>query len=235
MIRHKTTFSFAIAGVLAILCLVQGCGKKDASSKTQIEKPVSSATINASQPQPVVKKKLPPPTMQDVEQAVQRVFGDDVTISSRVKPVYVIGDFNGDEFEDLAVAVQPVAAKLDAINSQVANWIIQDADKFFVPNPGVHSVRVPEIQSPHVEKDETLLAIIHGYGPSGWRNPNARQTYLVKHAAANFLGTERSFSEKYIREMKLAVQTDVIKANRDNKSGFLFWTGSNYAWHPNNG
>ena len=235
MIRHKTTFSFVIVGVLAILCLAQGCGKKDASSKTQIEKPVSSAAVNASQPQPVVKKKLPPPTMKDVEEAVQRIFGDDVIISARIKPVYIVGDFNGDQVEDLAVAVQPVSSKLQAINSEVASWIIQDADKFFLPNPGVHSVRMPEIQSPHVEKDEMLLAIIHGYGPSGWRNPDARQTYLVKHAAANFLGTERSFSEKYIREMKLAVQTDVIKANRDNKSGFLFWTGSNYAWHPNNG
>jgi hypothetical protein len=222
--------------VLAIAALLQGCAKKDSAVKPQAEKPIAAKVVNGGESNPVVKeKKLPPPTMKEVEEAAHRVLGDDIVISSKLKPVYIVGDFNGDDVEDLAVVVEPVKNKLDEINSDLANWIIQDADKFFLPDPHARVVKMPEIQEPKVQAGETLLLIVHGYGPTGWRNPQARQTYLVKHAAANFLGTGRSFKEKYIQQMRLTIETDVIKENRDNKSGFLFWTGSNYAWHPNNG
>lgn len=80
-----------------------------------------------------------------------------------------------------------------------------------------------------------MLAIIHGYGPAGWRNLDARQAYLIKHAAATFQGTAPSLSEKAIRVMKLPVETEIIKEVRNNKKGFLFWTGGLYAWHPSEG
>jgi hypothetical protein len=35
--------------------------------------------------------------------------------------------------------------------------------------------------------------------------------------------------------MKLPFATDIIKEVRNNKRGFLFWTGSLYAWHPSEG
>ena len=191
--------------------------------------------MNAGEHVPAQAEKLPPPTMKEVEEAVHRVLGDNVTVSSRIKPAFIVGDFNGDQVEDLAVAVEPVSAKMSELNNEFANWIVQDADDFFLPKPGVHAVVMPAPHVPHVEPGEVLLEVIHGFGPKGWRNPQARQVYLVKHAAANFLGTGRSFKEKYIREMKLIIETDVIKENRGHKSGFIFWTGSNYAWHSNNG
>jgi hypothetical protein len=217
---------------VAVFFLLAGCKSNPANSK---EKPVSEKAVPASQPQPVAQEKLPPPTRQDVQDAVHRVFGDDVVISSRISPAFIVGDFNGDEIQDVAVVVEPVAAKLGHINGEFANWTIQDANQFFLPAPGVHVVNPPVLKPAHVEKNEMLLAIIHGFGPSAWRSSDARQSYLVKHAAATFVGTSRSFSEKYIRAMKLSVQTDVIKARRNSKPGYFFWTGSNYAWHPENG
>ncbi len=221
----RLVFTFAHVALLA------GCKKVDSSPA---EKPVPAKVVQASQSRTAAQQP-PPATMQDVQETIHRIFGNDVVVSSRGKPAFIAGDFNGDEVQDLAVFVEPVAGKLGDINSELANWTIQDADQFFLPTPGAHTVTIPEIKPAHVEKDETLLAVIHGYGPTAWRNPQARQAYLVKHAAATFLGTSRSFSEKYIRDMKLAIQTDVIEARRNNKPGFLFWTGSNYAWHPKNG
>jgi hypothetical protein len=32
--------------------------------------------------------------------------------------------------------------------------------------------------------------------------------------------------------MHLPTETDIIKEVRNNKKGFVFWTGGFYAWHP---
>jgi hypothetical protein len=229
---HKSELMIRLVFTFAVLFPLAGCKKPNSSPA--VEKPISASALPAPQTQPAGQQNVPPPTMRDVQETVHRIFGDDVVVSSREKVAFIAGDFNGDEVQDLAVFVEPVAEKLSDINSELANWTIQDADQFFLPTPGARVVNMPEIKLAHVEKDEILLAVIHGFGSTAWRNPQARQAYLVKHAAATFLGTSRSFSEKYIREMKLAIQTDVIEARRDKKFGFFFWTGSNYAWHPRN-
>jgi len=220
---------------LIIISLLQGCAKKETPVVKQAEKPVDMALVNKAQPKIPAPEKLPPATLQDVKAAVQRNLGDNFVISSRFNPTYMVGDFNGDEIEDLAVMVEPVDTKLSDINGELVNWIIQDADQYFIAPPNARTVKLPEMHRPQIEKDEIVLAIIHGYGARSWRDPQARQTYLVKHAAAAFLGKSKSFNEKYIRAIKLPVRSDIIKASRDSKRGFIFWTGSNYAWHANNG
>ena len=35
--------------------------------------------------------------------------------------------------------------------------------------------------------------------------------------------------------MHLPAETEIIKEVRNNKKGFLFWTGGVYAWHPSEG
>jgi hypothetical protein len=90
-------------------------------------------------------------------------------------------------------------------------------------------------ERPAVAKGEEVLAIIHGVGAKGWRDSDARQAYIVKHAAATLLGTAPSISQKAIRIMHLPFPTDIIKQVRNNKKGFLFWTGGVYAWHPSEG
>ena len=57
----------------------------------------------------------------------------------------------------------------------------------------------------------------------------------MKHAAATFEGIAPSISQKAIRAMHLPVETDVIKEVRNNRKGFVFWTGGVYAWHPSAG
>jgi hypothetical protein len=219
-----------LCGAMTLMALLSCSSPKNA------EKPISPASPQARKsPEPSPNLPPPPPTLEEVTNALHRVFGDDLMADRATRPFFIVGDFNGDSFQDLAVIVRPARDKLQDINSELANWIIQDADAFFIPPPNKRVVSLPVIREAKVAEGEVALAIIHGHGVQGWRNADARQAYLVKHAAATFLGTAPSISQKTIRAMHLPVATDIIKEVRKNKKGFLFWTGSAYAWHPNDG
>jgi hypothetical protein len=123
---------------------------------------------------------------------------------------------------------------LAAITTFFSNWTIQDADRALGPMDKKVVIAAKE-ERPAVAKGEEVLAIIHGVGAKGWRDSDARQAYIVKHAAATLLGTAPSISQKAIRIMHLPFPTDIIKQVRNNKKGFLFWTGGVYAWHPSEG
>ncbi len=214
-------------GPAMILMGLLSCGKPS----PPMEKPIPLATPQAEKP-PEPMPKLPPPTIAEVESAMSRVFGDDLVPEHGTGQTFIVGDFNGDSFEDVAVIAHVAPGKLDDINSELANWTIQDADKFFVPPSGKRVVKTPNIGPAKVSKGEQILAFIHGHGPQGWRSSDARQAYLVKNAAGTFLGTAPSISQKAIRAMRLPLETEIIKEVRNNKKGFLFWTSGAYAWHP---
>lgn len=234
MSRAKSFLLVRLALAAAALIALQAC-KNSSGSAVPVEKPIAMATPNPSPAaSPAVALKLPPPTQEEVEAAFHRVFGDDL-ISIAKSQSFIVGDFNGDQSQDLAVIARPAAGKLDEVNNDLANWIIQDADKAFIPPPGKTVVVPPKQERPRVEIDEQVLAIIHGFGPGGWRSADARQAYIVKHAGASFQGIAPSISQRAIRAMKLPVETDIIKEIRNNKKGFLFWTGGAYAWHTQQG
>jgi len=234
MSRAKSFLLVRLALAAAALIALQACNSSSGRA-VPVEKPIAMATPNPSPAaSPAVALKLPPPTQAEVEAALHRVFGDDlITIANSQS--FIIGDFNGDQSEDLAVIARPAAGKLGDVNNELANWTIQDADKAFIPPPGKTVVVPPKQERPRVEAGEQVLAIIHGVGPGGWRSADARQAYIVKHAAANFQGIAPSISQRAIRAMKLPVETEIIREIRNNKKGFLFWTGGAYAWHPERG
>ena len=233
MSRAKALVLCCTVSMAVILCVLLGCKTKSSKDEMQVEKPIAVTT-----PQPVAQKtaepaaKLPPPTMAEVEAAFHRVFGEALTAERSATPVYLVGDFNGDESEDLAVIARPAPGKLDDVNNELANWTVQDADKAFLPPPGKSVVVLPKGASAKVENSEEIMAIIHGFGPQGWRNPDARQAYIVKHAPAALQGIASSASQSAIRAMHLPVKTDIIEGVRQKKQGFVFWTGGVYAWHP---
>jgi hypothetical protein len=222
-LKLRLLFSATVVAVVLASCK---------SSPRNVESPIATASPQAQNtPAPAVK--LPPPTRAEVDEKVRRIFGDAVTVEHGAHQYFIVGDFNGDDSEDLAVIVRPAADKLADVNGEVANWIIQDADSYFVAQSAQRVVKANEVPpQPRIVAGEQVLAILHGYGPNGWRNPEARQSYLVKHAAATFLGTSRSTTQQSIRMMHLPAETDIIQELRRNKKGFLFWTGGAYAWHP---
>lgn len=234
MKRAKFSSLARLVLVAAILAALPGCTSNHAQS---VEKPIAVATPQPTPAaSPVLPPKLPPPTKAQINEAVSRVFGEALITQVEGGPAtFIVGDFNGDQSEDLAVITRPAPEKLQEVNNELSNWIVQDADKAFIAPTGKAVVVPPKQGRPQVERGELLLAIIHGVGPEGWRNPQARQAYILKHAAAAFEGTASSISQKAIRAMHLPVETEIIKEVRNGKKGFLFWTGGAYAWHPEQG
>src|ERR1041385_5412714 len=53
------------------------------------------------------------PKVEEVDAAVKRVFKDLVIIDPDYKSSYLVGDFNGDNSQDLAVVLNPVPQKID--------------------------------------------------------------------------------------------------------------------------
>ena len=196
------------------------------STETQSITPLPPA------PLPPPPTNLPAPTPQDVRAAVERVYKDAVRLSDGT-PVFVVGDFNGDKVQDLAVVVTPVKEKFDELNSDVAPWRIRDPLSDSTPTPTI-AVKPDEPPArPLITAGDTaLLAIIHGYGPQAWRDPEARQTLLLKNAAGSPLSVQpQRAALAAIKGTLPPLHGDVIKAALAGAAGFLYYDRSSYYWY----
>ncbi len=187
-----------------------------------------------NQPKQDTKETIAP-TEIDIEASIARAYQDAVLLDKSSSPQFVTGDFNADGSEDIAVVVTPVEGKIADINSEFANWTLQSPKKLgaTVMTPVVRvSPRAPLPEK--VGKGERLLAIIHGVGPNGWRNPDAKQTYLLRNVAGNQL-KQISVGEfmKSVRDKDAISKKsgDVISDTVGKETGYIFWNGSRYAWY----
>jgi hypothetical protein len=142
------------------------------------ESPAPEANATPAASDTVEARTLPPPNAAEVSGAVERIFKGAVTVNAA--PAFAVGDFNGDEAQDLAVAVSPAPGRLGEINDELAGWIIKDP---FAPAPAGAVPYGEARRRVLVEEADTLLAVIHGYGAEGWRDARATQTYVLKDAA----------------------------------------------------
>lgn len=192
----------------------------------------------AEQPKPGgAPEAARPTTLADARGVVGRVYRDAVVVEPGRGTPFVVGDFNGDDSEDIAVVVKPARGKLTKINSEYSSWIVGDPREVVLPE--VHGdVKVfPKRPEPvTVGQDDVLLAVIHGYRKDGWRDPLASQTYLLKNAVGD--GMTVQTGEEALsaagRSGKLpTLRGDVIRETLAGQEGFVYWTGAKYAWsHP---
>lgn len=218
-----------VAMCCALLLAFSACSS-DKRAEHTVEAPITPAAASVRVPEGQAAKPLPAPTLGDVRDAIGRVFGD--TLSTREAVEFVAGDFNGDQSQDVAVLVHPNPEKLADLNSELANWILEDPARAFLPPENKSVVHLPPKPAPlQVAKGETLLAIIHGYGPEGWRNPQARQGYLLKNSAGEGLSVNELPRNVMARAGVMPGERKVIEERVHGRAGFLFWTGSAYAWH----
>lgn len=191
--------------------------------RAELRPPVPPVAAVTPPPAPL---KLPPPTAEEVMSAIDRAFGGAVQIAP--PPRVLVGDLNGDRLEDLAVPVRPETGRLDDLNDGLANCWVQDA----LEGPP-SDVPVGQASLAEVEPADVLLAVLHGYGPHGWRDDRARQCYLVRHATgAPFETRSRAWLEPWVglTPAGMPLPGDVILASAGRRAGFVQWTGARYRW-----
>jgi hypothetical protein len=207
---------FRLLMLLLLSLAIYGCSRN---------KPANIQAADSQTPQQAPSNVAPqlPPAAVEINEAVTRIFKNAAVVDSATSPNFFAGDFNGDTSTDIAVILKPVAGKLDEMNQEFPPWILRDP--FVRPKSGAPPMRIAE--------NELLLAVIHGYGPKGWRDPEATQTYLLKNSVG--------------QDLKAQTKTEVANANQGNssprlagdligetlhgKSGYLYFDGAQYSWY----
>lgn len=170
--------------------------------------------------------ELLPANDDGVRQLVARTFGGSVALAGDA-PQYVSGDFNGDGSEDVAVLVHPVAGKLEELNGPNADWIIRDPHKVFLPGPKQRVIKLEAHPLPEkVEAKDTLIAMIHGVGPEGWRGPLTQQIFLLRNVAESSPVTEHPTQLPWQPQ-----RSAVLRETSEHVPGYIYWVGTMYAWH----
>ena len=211
-------FKIGLALVFVSSCLAFGCST---GSKSKVEAP-PAPIAKVEDPAPQVAKQ-PPPELPQVQEAVKRVFKEAAVVDSSQRPPFVAGDFNGDLSEDIAVVLKPAPEKIADLNEEYPAWMLRDPF-------GTAEARSPRLR---VAATDVLLAVIHGYGPQGWRDSQATQTFLLKNAAGSAMETHpgKEFVTANQGKKLPAVRGDLIGEMLDGKSGYLYYSGSSYSWY----
>jgi hypothetical protein len=204
---------------LFTLALVSGCGRTK-QAMVETAPPVYQATPETPNPERLAT--VAAPKLPEVEAAVKRVFKDVAVVHPDYKSSFLAGDFNGDLSQDLAVVLKPVPEKLAEMNEEYPPWLLRDPR---VP----HKPREPL----RVEKDEALLAVIHGYGNNDWRDPEATQTFLLKNAVGSGMRVQNGieFVKNFRGAKKPRPQGDLIGENLKGSDGYLYYNAATYSWY----
>ena len=160
------------------------------------------------------------PKQAEVQQAIKRVFKDAAVLDTNYNPSFLAGDFNGDGSQDIAVILKPV--KLDEMNQELPPWLVRQ------PRTNrVSPVRIP------IDKNDTLLAVIHGYGPNHWRDPDATQTFVLKDVVGNNLKVEsaKDFVTANSGRKLPRPQGDLIGETVQGNPGYLYFAQATYSWY----
>jgi hypothetical protein len=204
--------------LIAANSFLLGCSME---KKPIAEAPPPSPVAPAEQPTQMAK--LPPPQTNEVQDAVKRVFRDAAIIDSSHTPAFIVADFNGDLSQDIAVVLKPASDKLPALNEEFPPWLLRDPF-------GATLSRGPRLR---IADKEPLLAVIHGYGANGWRNPEATQTFLLKNAVGASMETHsaKEFTAANQGKSLPQLRGDVVGEVLGGKPGYLYFAGATYAWY----
>lgn len=199
-----------------LLSLLASCS--NTSKRAVVEQPPSHQPTPQATPIPMDIARAP--KLVEVQEAVKRVFKDAAAIDPNYNPNFLPGDFNGDDSQDIAVILKPV--NLDLMNEDYPRWLIRD------PRGGRS-----ERKALRVDKDEVLLAVIHGYGPNHWRDPEATQTFVLKNVVGKDLHVEnkKEFVTSHSGRRLPRPQGDLIAETLQGNSGYLYFAASTYSWY----
>ena len=223
--------------MIVMACLLSSSCSKTPPPRVE-EKLIPPGTISTADT-PAIKSApdLPPAKPEEVEQAIQRVFKDAVTIETGRTPYFAVGDFNGDLSQDLAVAVRPQRSKLLEINDDLAPWILVEPVQTAKPVPkGAYSALHAEMVKRKrvvIDEGDHLLAVIHGFQSKGWRDSQATQTYVLKDAVGSKMETQALTQIVWAgnKDKLPHIWGDVIAQAINERYGFLYYNGAKYSWY----
>jgi hypothetical protein len=206
---------------LLLSCLLSNaCSRRPAN--VAVEAP--PAAYQPSPQESTVRVASPAaPKIGEVRDAVNRVFKGAVVIDNSHEPSFIAGDFNGDASQDLAVVLKPDPARLNELNEEYPSWLLRDP---LAPKT------TPKSQL-HVNADESLLAVIHGYGANDWRDPQATQTFVLKNVVGSRMevSTGEQFQSVNSGRKLPQLRGDLIAEVVGGTSGYLYYATSTYAWY----
>jgi len=207
---------------LLTACVCAGCAGNAKQAIVEQAPVAYQATPQSTSPTPLAAALASAPKLPEVEEAVKRVFKGAAMIHPDYKSSFLTGDFNGDSSQDLAVVVKPAPDKLDEMNQQYPSWLLRDPR---VP----HDPRTPL----RVAKDETLLAVIHGYGSNDWRDPQATQTFLLKNVVGSGMRVQngKEFVTNNSGRKLPRPEGDLIGETLKGAEGFLYYSTASYSWY----
>jgi hypothetical protein len=193
------------------ICFTTACH----SSKGEPASTGAAASVPATANEPTYSPG-PAPTEAEVRKALTRNYEDALAIEHTRGKFFLVGDFNGDNSEDIAIVVKAARAQLAKVNSEYSNWILEDPRQ--VTRAREQRSRPATVTA---SSNDVLLAVIHGFEREGWRHTLARETYLLKNAVGEEVETQQG-----------GHRGDVIREKLDGTPGIIYWTGGKYAWHP---
>lgn len=204
--------------ILFVCVLVSACSS---SKRAAVEQPPTYQPPAAATP-PVKLEVAQAPKVTEVQDAVRRVFKDAAVVASDRKPNFLAGDFNGDASQDLAVILKPAPDKLSELNQEYPPWLLR------APR-SEGSAR----QQLKIEKDDVLLAVIHGFGANHWRDPEATQTFVLKDVVGDGLKvqTVTEFVSANTGRKLPRPQGDLIGETLNGTQGYLYFAVSTYSWY----
>lgn len=235
-IRALSSWLLAVWTITALI----GCAKPPAQPLKEEPVPLDSAAFKPPPPPPEMPA-LPPPTLEQVQEKVKRIFKDAVVIDATRTPNFLDGDFNGDKSRDLAIVLKPAPGRIAELNQEFPNWLAREPVAALLAKSKPLARPIPKQmpnasagQTVRFEQSDILLAIIHGYGPNGWRDAEATQTHLLR----NVVGADmriQSYKDaaKAYKGIKPfpSIYGDLIQETLVGQSGFLFFAGSIYSWY----
>lgn len=188
--------------------------------RAAVEQPPVPIATPASTPVKIEVAQAP--KLPEVHDAIKRVFKDAAVLHPDHQPNYLAGDFNGDASQDLAVVLKPAPEKISEMNQEYPPWLVRD------PRSSVSSR-----QQLKIEKDELLLAVIHGYGDNDWRDPEATQTFVLKNVVGSDLHVQsvKDFVAANTGRKLPRPQGDLIGEKLNGTEGYLYYATSTYSWY----
>jgi hypothetical protein len=228
VIRTRFGLLLIIASVALGSCTKQSSAPISQSVPQKMEEPIPSPepAQNTDELDAKEMAKLPPPKPAEIEAATKRVFKDAALLDTTHSPYFLVGDFNGDHSQDIAVVLKPAAGQLSEMNQEYPPWMLRDPFNPTLP---------PQLRKEplRVEENDKLLAVIHGFGPKGWRDPEATQTYLLKDAVGTDIKSQppQASLAAYPGKKTPGLMGDTIIEVLGDSPGFLYYSGATYAWY----